>query len=65
MTNVNGLVAGNVAVPTHSRLGIISIGIVAIADSTAEGFTEVIIPGQIEKHEAHVTYEQTCLVEGD
>ena len=39
MTSVKALVAGNVAVPTHSRLGITSIGIVAIADSTVEGFT--------------------------
>ena len=47
MTSVNALVAGNVAVPTYSRLGTTSIGIVAIADSTVEGFTEVIVPGQI------------------
>ena len=65
MTSVNTLVAGNVAIPTHSRLNITSIGIVAVADSTVEGFTEVIVPGQIEEHEVHLTYEQACLVEGD
>ena len=65
MTSVNTLVAGNVAGPTHSRLGITSIKIVAIADSTVKGFTEMNIPGQIEEQEAHLTYVQTCLVEGD
>ena len=49
----------------HSRLGITSIGIVAIANSNIEGFTEAIVPGQIEEHEAHLTYEQSCLIEGD
>ena len=65
MTSVNAFVAGNVAIPTHSRLGITSIGIVAISNSTIEGLTEAIIPGQITEHEAHLTYEQSCLVEGD
>ena len=65
MTSVNALVAGNVVIPTHSRLGITSIGIVAIANSTIKGFTEEIVPGQIEEHEAHLTYEQSCLIEGD
>ena len=65
MTSVNALVAGNVAITTHSRLGITSIRIVAIANSTIEGFTEAIVPGQIEEHEAHLTYKQSCLVKGD
>ena len=45
MTSVNSLVAGNVVIPTHSRLSITSIGIVAIADSTIKGITKVIVPG--------------------
>ena len=59
MTSVNALVAAYVAVPTHSRVGITSFGIVAIADSTVELFTKVIVPGQIEEHEAYLTYEQS------
>ena len=52
MTSVNTLVAGNVAIPTHLRLNIISIGIVAIADGTEEGFSKVIVPSQIDEHES-------------
>ena len=62
MTSVNTLVVGNVSIPTHSRLNITSIGIVAVAASTLKGFTEIIVPGQIEEHEVHLTYEQACLV---
>ena len=60
MTSVNTLVAGNVAIFTHSRLSITSIGIIIIADSIGAAFTEVIVPGQIEEHETHLTFEQAC-----
>ena len=50
MTSVNTLVAGNVAIPTYSRLNITLIGIVSVADSTVDRFIEVIDPGQIKEH---------------
>ena len=53
ITSVNTLVPGYFAVLIHSRLNITSTGIVIIADSIVEGSTKVIVPGQIEKHEAH------------
>ena len=65
MTSVNTVVAGNVAIPTNSRLNITSIEIVTIADSFVEGFIEVIVSVQIEEHDANLTYKQACLVEGD
>ena len=64
-TSVNKLVAGNVAIPTHSKLNITSIGIINIAHIIVEAFTEVIVPGQIDEHKAHLTFEQACLVKGD
>ena len=55
MTSVNALLACNVAIPTHSRLGITTIGIVAITNSTLEKFTEAIVLGKIEQHEAQLS----------
>ena len=57
MTSVNSNVAGNVVIPTHSRLSITLIKIVTIADITIEGFAKVIVSGHTEKHNTYLTSE--------